>query len=62
LLNIRVFNAELALGVGTHCIDQMLRGQEDRVSRATSDLNDWDVVAAESRNGVELPLSLDLLA
>jgi hypothetical protein len=62
LLSVRVFYTQLALRIGAHSIDQLLASYEYRMGSPTGDLNDWDVVRAESGYHMDLSLSRYLLA
>lgn len=62
MLCVGVFYTQLPLGVGAHSINQMRACNENRVGCATGYLDYGDVVRAESRYHVDLPLCGDLFA
>ena len=61
LLSVRVLDTELALGVGAHCIDQLLSRNEYRMRSTACNLDDRNVVRTEPGNRMNLSLSIDLL-
>ena len=62
MLGIGVLYSQLALGIGAHGIDKLLRCDEDGVRGAAGDLGDWDVVRAETRDHMDLTLITDLFS